>query len=205
MKDPIQVNMLKQVYEMLSAYVAMDMTEFQRMVPYLEFRTFKKKDLILQVGEVDPYFNLVAVGLVRKYLNIGKKEVTLQLATEGHYIHSELSFFRGIPSTVNLEALESSVLISITRSHMEALYLLGPVFERLGRMMINDMFIRKDYRYYVQLKYNTNERFLRYMEHHADMLQRVPQKYLASYLNIKPETFSRLKHLMRKKKTSSTH
>lgn len=205
MKESTQLNMLKQVYEILSAYMSIDMAEFERMTPYLEFRTFQKKDLILAVGEVDPYFNLVAIGLVRKYLHIGKKEVTLQLATEGHYIHSELSFFRDIPSTVNLEALESSVLISITRRNMEALFELGPVFERLGRMMINDMFIRKDYRYYVQLKYNTNERFLRYMEHHSDMLQRVTQKYLASYLNIKPETFSRLKHLMRKKRSSPTH
>ena len=49
------------------------------------------------------------------------------------------------------------------------------------------------------------ERFMHYMEHHPHMLQRVSQKYLASYLNIKPETFSRLKHLTRKPGGSNNH
>jgi hypothetical protein len=62
------------------------------------------------------------------------------------------------------------------------------------------MFIKKDKRDFKQLNTTTRERFLEYMQTHPDMLQRVPQKYLASYLNIKPETFSRLKHLLRPKR-----
>lgn len=72
-----------------------------------------------------------------------------------------------------------------------------PKIERLGRLVITYMFIKKDYRDFSQLKKTTRERFLDYMQSHPDMLQRVPQKYIASYLNIKPETFSRLKHLIK--------
>jgi hypothetical protein len=76
-----------------------------------------------------------------------------------------------------------------------------PDTERLGRLIITDMFIKKDFRDLDQLKKTTRERFLEYMQNHPNMLQRVPQKYLASYLNIKPETFSRLKHLLQVKRT----
>ena len=49
------------------------------------------------------------------------------------------------------------------------------------------------------IRFSTRERFVKFMNENTDLIQRVPQKYLASYLNIKPETFSRLKHLMNPK------
>jgi len=187
------------VYNFFNKYVDLSMAEFQQMAPYFEFREFKKKENVLDFEEVEDYFNMICKGLVRKYIIIGKKEVTLQLSTEGHFIHSELSFFYHTPSKVIIETIEPSLMISVTKENMEKLYSIHPKIERLGRLLVNDMFIKKDFRNYSQLKYSTSERFLNYMQNHSDMLQRVPQKYLASYLNIKPETFSRLKHLLRKK------
>jgi hypothetical protein len=50
------------------------------------------------------------------------------------------------------------------------------------------------------MRLNSHERFIHFIKENPDLLQRVPQKYLASYLNIKPETFSRLKHLLKRKR-----
>jgi CRP-like cAMP-binding protein len=74
-----------------------------------------------------------------------------------------------------------------------------PAVETLAGAIVMQMFIKKDARYFDQLKKTTRERFLEYITNHPEMLQRVPQKILASYLNIKPETFSRLKHLLQKR------
>jgi CRP-like cAMP-binding protein len=49
------------------------------------------------------------------------------------------------------------------------------------------------------MRLDTRERFLQFVERNPELVQRVPQKYLASYLNMKPETFSRLKHLLKKR------
>jgi len=122
------------------------------------------------------------------------------LAVEGHIIHSELSFFYRTPSTSVVETIEPTVFLSISYESLEQLYSQQPKFERLGRLLITDLFVRKDHRFFDQLRKNTRERFLDYIKTHSHMLQRVPQKYIASYLNIKPETFSRLKHLMRPQK-----
>jgi CRP-like cAMP-binding protein len=102
-----------------------------------------------------------------------------------------------VPSRSVIETIEPTVFFSISYDSLEQMYEQFPGMERLGRLMTEDLFIKKDNRYFDQLNKSTRERFLDYVRSHPQMMQRVPQKHLASFLNIKPETFSRLKHLMR--------
>jgi CRP-like cAMP-binding protein len=173
--------------------------EFEMLKPYFVLRRFTKKTIILDEGEVEDHLSIVVEGLVRKYAKAGKNEVTIQLATEGHIIQSEISFHDRSPSRVILETIEPSILISMSYDHVQEALEKIPRAEALGRAIVTQMFVKKDNRYLVQLKKTTREKFLDYVTNHPHMLQRVPQKILASYLNIKPETFSRLKHLIRRK------
>jgi len=188
------------LHHYLSGYLPLSRTEFQLLLPFIEIREYDKKAKITREGEVERYFNIIAKGLVRKYLPIRGGEQIIQLAVEGHIIHSELSFFYRTPSGSVVETIEPTVLLSISYESLEQMYSQFPKVERLGRLIVSDLFIKKDFRYFDQLRKSTRERFLDYIKTHSHMLQRVPQKYIASYLNIKPETFSRLKHLMRPKK-----
>ena len=86
-------------------------------------------------------------------------------------------------------------MISISRINLEKLFESGDKWERLGRLMMTDFLIEKEYRLLDLIRYSPRERFLRFAKEQPDLMKRVPQKYLASYLDIKPETFSRLKHL----------
>lgn len=169
-------------------------------MPYIEIREYEKKAKVTQEGEIERYLNIVARGLVRKYLPVKGGEQTIQLAVEGHIIHSELSFFYRTPSNSIVETIEPTVFLSISYDSLEQLYEQCPRIERLGRLIVTDLFVKKDLHYFDQLRKSTRERFLDYVRDHSHMLQRVPQKYLASYLNIKPETFSRLKHLIQQKR-----
>jgi CRP-like cAMP-binding protein len=191
---------LDKFYHYLQGYVPLTKHEFHQLEPYFEIREFEKKVKVIREGEVERYLNVIAWGLVRKYLPVRNREITVQLASEGHIIHSELSFHYRVPSRAVVETIEPSVFLSISYDSLEQLYERFPKVERLARLMISDLFIKKDNRYFDQLRKTTRERFLEYVRTHPQMLQRVPQKYIASYLNIKPETFSRLKHLMRPKR-----
>lgn len=190
---------LEHVFAYLQRFMELSRQEFDLLSPFLELRSFDKKAIILPHGQVDDYLNIVMKGMVRKYIHTKKGEATLQLATEGHIVQSEISFHTRKPSDLILEALEPTVMISIRYDKLQQALTKTISVERLGRAMITQMFIKKDVRYYEQLQMTTRERFLAYVTNHPHMLQRVPQKILASYLNIKPETFSRLKHLLRKK------
>jgi len=191
------------LYNYFRRFVNISGEEFDQLIPYFEIRKFDKKAKMVRIGEVDLYFNIIMKGLVRKYIMVKKKEVTIQLSTEGHMIHSEISFNLQQPSDCIVEAIEPTTVLSISYANLQVIYEKFPDTERLGRLIITDMFIKKDFRDIDQLKKTTRERFLEYMQNHPNMLQRVPQKYLASYLNIKPETFSRLKHLLQVKRPTA--
>ena len=188
------------VHNYLRKFMPLSVTEVEGLMQYCEFRKFGKKEIIVQEGETDNYLNMVVQGLVRKFIRVKKNEVILQLATEGHVIHSEISFLTRSPSLVVLDTLEPTILASINYENMEAALKEHPQGEKLGRLILTRMYIKKDERRYIELSRTVRERFIDYVTHHPHMLQRVPQKYLATYLNIKPETFSRLKHLVRVKK-----
>jgi CRP-like cAMP-binding protein len=167
------------------------------LAQYCEIRKFDKRIEIVKEGEIDNYLNMVLKGLVRKFVRVKGKETILQLATEGHVIHSEISFLTRTPSQVVLETLEPTTLICINHKKMGEALASFPKGERLGRLIMSGMYVKKDERRYSLLSKSTRQRFLDYLNHNPHMLQRVPQKYLASYLNITSETFSRFKHLLR--------
>lgn len=190
---------LDELYEFLAGYSPLTKAEFGQILPYVEIREFDKKVQVIREGEVETYLNIIARGLVRKYLPIKDKEVIIQLAKERHIVNSELSFHYRTPSKAIVETIEPTIFLSISYDSLQQLFEQFPKAERLGRLMVSQLYIRTDTHYYDLLQKSTRERFLAYVRSHPQMLQRVPQKYIASYLNIKPETFSRLKHLLRKR------
>lgn len=181
-------------------YVKLTEEEFRVWTNYFEIRTFDKKQVVTASGEQEEYINIVLTGLVRKFMTLKNGEVTMQIAPENHMIHAEWSFHKREPSRVTVETIEPTTFVCLSYKNMQELMDRSPHAELMGRLFVTEMFIIKDRRYFEILKKSTREIFLEYVTSHPHMLQRVPQKYLASYLNIKPETFSRLKHLLRKKK-----
>jgi len=152
-------------------------------------RNFDKKQQMLRAGEVEQYLNFVVKGLARMYFYKGKTQVITNIAKEGEIISSSSSFLSATPST----------FLSISRVHLDQAYQDSPRIEKLGRLMITYFVLQKEEWELECMRLDTKERFLRFIGNNPDLVQRVPQKYLASYLNMKPETFSRLKHFIRKR------
>lgn len=197
--DPV---IYEYAHRYLQRFMPITREELNDLMKYCEIRQFDKKTIIVQEGEIDNYLNMVVKGLVRKYVQVKNSDMTLQLATEGHVVHSEISFLTRKPSPVFVETLEPTILVSLHYDKMEEALDKFPQGERLGRLILSGMFLKKDDNHYARLSKSVRERFFDYMENHSHMLQRVPQKYLASYLNIKPETFSRFKHLIKENSKS---
>ncbi|WP_290791946.1 Crp/Fnr family transcriptional regulator [Flavihumibacter sp. UBA7668] len=191
---------MQQLFGYMNAYCGITKEQFKQLSGYFIVRKLDKKSLLIQPGEVDHYFNYILTGIARKYVLAGKKEITLQLSTEGHFIHAELSFHTGKPADCFVEAIEATTFLAIHKEDLEKLFIEIPILNKLARLMVSEMYIRKELRDLSHLRLTARDRFFNYMHKHPDMMQRVSQKYIASYLNIKPETFSRLKHLIRQRK-----
>jgi CRP-like cAMP-binding protein len=165
----------------------------------LEIRTYDKRARLTNDGEVEQYLSIVVKGLTRKFFIKDKEEVIKHIAKEGDIVSSYVSYFSRTPSNCIIEAIEPTTVVSISRDNLEKLFESGERWERIGRKMMAEFLIEKEYWLLDAIRYTPRERFLRFLKEEPDLLRRVPQKYLASYLDIKPETFSRLKQLLMKK------
>ena len=188
-------------FQFLHKFIDLTEEEFNEIIrPYLQLRQFKKKQVITQPGQVEDYLNYVVKGLVRKFYKKGETEINTQISTEGHIVHAQESFHSRTPSEYCIEAIEPTTLISVTYDDLEKIYSVSAKMERLGRLVITFSMVIKDRWQTDMIRLTPRERFLDFVHKNPELLQRVPQKYLASFLNIQPETFSRFKHMLKGKK-----
>lgn len=182
----------------LRKFVNITDDEFTRcLMPIIKVRRLGKREFLTKAGEVENYFNFIIKGLIRKYYKKNTQEINTQISMEGHIILSQESFHGRKPSEYSVETIEPSVVISIKHDDLEKVYQVSKKMEHLARLVITHTMIIKDNWQMQMVKMTPRERFLNFVMKNPDLMQRVPQKYLASYLNIKPETFSRFKHLLR--------
>lgn len=189
---------VKPLHNFLNHFVELTDDEFNHsFLPAVTVRRFGKKEIITKAGEVENYINFIIKGLIRKYYKKGSDEINTQISYEGHIIHCQESFHGRIPSEYFIETIEPSIVASITYDDLERIFGQSIKMEHLGRMVITHTMVLKD-KWRMQLvKLTPRERFLSFVTRNPELVQRVPQKFLASYLNIKPETFSRFKHLIK--------
>jgi CRP-like cAMP-binding protein len=186
-------------YNFLSRFVDLSENEFNELIaPHVIVRSFSKKEVVLSEGEVEDYLNFVLKGLVRKFYKKQNEEINTQISFEGHLIHAQESFHSRTPSEYFIETVEPTTFASITYDDLENIYTKSAKMERLGRLVVTWTVILRDKWQMQMVKLSPRERFLKFLERNPTLSERVPQKYLASYLCIKPETFSRFKHLVGK-------
>jgi CRP-like cAMP-binding protein len=182
----------------LSNYVTLNEQEFSYLSSLFELRNFQKREKLVEEGEVEKYLNFILQGLARKYFIRKNEEMVMQFSRENEIICCYDSFNSCEPSNFSVEALEDMVVVSITLENIEKLYEFSPKMERLGRLIATQEYLKKESLEYNRVRLTSQERFINFIRNNGYLMQRVPQKYLASYLNMKPETFSRLKHLIKK-------
>lgn len=192
------MELTRSFHDYLSKFIDLSDDDFNKnLLPVIKIRKFDKKELITKAGEVENYFNFIVKGLARKYYLKGHHQYNTQISFEGHMLVSQESFHSRRPSEYSIEAVEPTTLVSITHDDLEAVYASSHRMEHLARLLITYAMVLKD-RWQIQLvKMTPRERFLNFVTRNPELMQRVPQKFLASYLNIKAETFSRFKHLLK--------
>ncbi|MDP4285330.1 MAG: Crp/Fnr family transcriptional regulator [Bacteroidota bacterium] len=168
--------------------------EKKNLKKYFKIRTFKKKEKILNKGEVEMYFNFVYKGLIRQYyIDENGNEVNTRFADAGDIICSEFSYFSGTPSGYISEAVENSTLLSITVEDMDYIQSQGMNFLRFGKLLMARVFFLKEERERKFLSNDAKKKVELFYRLRPKMALRLSQINIASYLNLKPETFSKLK------------
>jgi CRP-like cAMP-binding protein len=160
---------------------------------YVTIERFGKKEKILKPGEEDDKFRFVQKGLVRQYYIYKGREINIQFSTVNDIVVVFSSYMAHQPSDYFIEALESSVLFTIKRDDMDYMMTQGINFVNFGKKISATLCIQKSLREKELLNFDALGRLQNFMNTHPDLFLRLPQIYIASFLNIQPETFSTLK------------
>ena len=188
--------MISSLKDFLEHHIKLTDEEFRFMMSKLERHSFKKKEVLTEIGEVENRIYYIEKGLVRRYFFKGEEEVVSHIVKEGGVIASSASFFSRQPSRYRIETLEPTTAYSITHAAREEFLSLDRKWEKMSRVITAMYLIQQEQFLYDATCLTVRQRFVKFMNENPDLILRVPQKQLASYLNIKQETFSRLKHLM---------
>ena len=166
---------------------------------YLTTKRLRKKQYLLQEGDVCKFIAFVEKGALRSY-SIDEKGVEriIQFALEGWTISDLYSFLTAEAATYNIDALENTELMLISKSAHEELLKTFPKYETWIRIQITDSYIAMQRRLSSIISLSLEERYAYFTSLYPDIIQRVPQHMIASYMGLTPETLSRV----RKKMTS---
>ena len=171
--------------------------ELEIIKTHLTPKKLRKKQYLLHEGDVCKFIASVEKGALRSY-SIDEKGVEriIQFALEGWTISDLYSFLTSEPATYNIDALEDSELVLINKAAHEELLKTLPKYETWIRIQITGAYIAMQRRLTSIISLSLEERYSSFTSLYPDIVQRVPQHMIASYMGLTPETLSRVRKKM---------
>jgi CRP-like cAMP-binding protein len=192
----------KNLASFLNRFIPLADDEFSLLKKRITLRHYPKKHIFIREGETEQKLFFVHSGLIHHYFYKDKEQVTTDLVMEGTITGSVASFLSGRPSHYYLETMEPTIVLSITKQSLQELYRSDKKWQRFGRILITHFLLQQEKHILDNIRYSIREKLVHFAEEYPALLKRVPQRRLASYLDMKPETFTRLKPLIEHKKKS---
>jgi CRP-like cAMP-binding protein len=182
-----------EIVQLLEGAIALNEEQANAVTECIPIKTFEKGHILLREGQVsnESYFNIK--GLVRKYYLVDGEEKTTEFYVEKDAISSLQSYNLNVPANHYLECIEDCRLALLSREKEQELFKRVPNFESLCRVSVEEELGAYQDKLAQFMISSPEKRYLDLMENRPDLLQRVPQYHLASYLGVKPESLSRIR------------
>lgn len=152
------------------------------------------KTVLLQEGELAKYLYFIRKGCLRLCFNHNGKDITFQFFFEEESVASIESFRSNIPSKFSLESIEACSLWRVSKSDIQIIMDQNETFKKMMEEILVERLISYQTLFLSRIKNSPQERYLELIENQPDVIKRVPQHFIASYLGITPVSLSRIRN-----------
>ncbi len=186
--------MFTALFDHIQKFIPLEPSEIDILESCLAISKVKKKEHLLQEGQVCNTLYFILKGCSRQYIiNSKGTEQTLQFAVENWWITDYLSYHNTTPSHFYIQTVENCELIAIEKSTLESLLIEIPKLERYFRIVSQKSFGAAQMRIKFLFTMSAEERYHHFNNQNPDFVQRVPQYMLASYLDFSAEFMSKIR------------
>ena len=191
---------MAQILENINKIVTLSPQEELLFLSKIEIKTYKAKTVLVNAGEISKYSYFVNSGLLRSFnINDNIVEHVLSFACEGWWIGDMYSLISQKPGNLFIEVLEDAEVVLLSRENQNELFTQIPKLERFFRILTENSLVAHQERLMDNLSLTAEERFDKFCKRYPTIIQRVPQKQIASYIGVTPEFFSKMKSRLWKK------
>jgi CRP-like cAMP-binding protein len=182
------------LYQHISKKVSITPKEWEFITQQCIPKKVRKKQYLLQAGDKAEFGIFVNKGCLRSYtVDDNGEEHIVQFAIEGWWIGDLSAFLTNENASYNIDALEDTEVLLMDRDAQDRIIEQVPMYERYLRLLLQGNYIAMHRRLVYAISTTAEEKYLRMQKQYPDIMQRVPQHMIASYLGLKPETLSRIR------------
>lgn len=180
------------LFEFLNQHMTISDNEKKAITDLNVFKSFQKDHILIKEGEYTNEYYFVIKGCIRCYFIVDGEEKTSAFYTELDSFVPQ-STVEKKPSALYASCVEDSLIVVSTPEMENAVFEKFPRFETLCRILSEKVVIKKQVEFECFKNSSAEQRYLNLLQNRPDLIQRVPQYHLASYLGIKPESLSRIR------------
>ncbi|MCL6272390.1 Crp/Fnr family transcriptional regulator [Muricauda sp. 2012CJ35-5] len=159
----------------------------------LIYREFPKKTHLLVKGKVENHLSFISEGIIRLYIPNPDNDLTFGFAFKGNFVSAYDSFLTQAPCIYSMEAITETKLWRISYQDLEAVYKSTEIGNFIGRKAAEEQFLKKSQREIALLNDTAEQRYLKLFTERPELIQKIPLKYIASYIGITPQALSRIR------------
>ncbi|MBT33291.1 MAG: cyclic nucleotide-binding protein [Thalassobius sp.] len=192
--------MAENLFQEIKSVIDITDEDAQKFLSLTKEKTVKRNEFFIREGDTAKYIAFVLSGILYTYYvnEKGEKHI-VQIALETHWVSDLASFLSGAPADFNVQAIEEAKLLILSKADFEKACQNIKGFERYFRILVQKAYVHAQKRISKIYGNSAEERYLELLESAPDIMQRVPQHYIASYLGIKPQSLSRIRKNLIKK------
>ena len=155
--------------------------------------SFRKGKLLLKAGEICEHIYFIKKGAVRGFIKEGKKDITTWITAENEVVSSISTLDARTPAMENMQAIENCELLALTYTDFQDLYIKFPEFNIVVRKVLQKYYQDAEGRAFIARLTNAEKKYQLFITRYGHLANRIPLKYIASFLGITLETLSRVR------------